>query len=803
MENNNIIPQQSENIDIKKYFFLILRNWYWFFLTVTIAVAIAYLYNRYSKDQYSLSCSLIISDNDYGYGVESILDELSFLRRRRQQAVIENEMAILRSYYLAGLALEELDFDVTYVSVGRRRIAESFMYTNSPFVVTYDSIQRVPVGRPVYVQVLSKEEYALYIKGDEENEYRGKFGEGLDADNMKFTINLRSPGTFSFNPNNSNRFYFIINDKNSLINRFSKRLELSLNDEKGTVLTLSMKGYVPQQLADYLNTISRVYIQNNLDIKNEISINAIHFIDEQLSSVVDSLDRTSFRLQSFRSQNRLINLSQEGTTLYKELDDYTKNKALLQLNQNYYNYLLDYIKTGSDLSDITVPSIIGINDATLNSLVNDLIDLYIKKRQYQFTLQENNPKLAETDYQINNIKKGLEENIRNLIQSNKLQIAQIDKKINQIENQVEAFPYTERQMLNIQREFNINDEIYTFLLQKRAEAGIKKASNTSDSRMLDSARPENAALIAPKKQNNLMMAFLAGILIPLVIILLKDLLNDRIRDRKEIEHLTKIPIIGSIGHNTIDTDIPVHEKPKSALAESYRSLRANLSFMMKAETKQIIAITSTISGEGKSFCAVNLAVIFALAGKKTLLLSMDLRKPRIHKMFDAGNEKGLSTLFIGQSKLEEIILPTHIENLSIITSGPIPPNPAELIESDNARKFFASMKEKYDMVIIDTPPVAIVSDAISVGRYADINLFVMRQNYTSREVVKLLNELNEKSILGNLAIVFNDVHFPGYYGYNYHYGYSYRYGYNYGYGQGYYGEEPIKRSFLKKLFMKG
>ena len=801
MENNNIFPQQNENIDIKKYLFLILRNWYWFFLTVTITVAIAYLYNRYSKDRYSLSCSIIVSDNDNGYGVESILDELTFLRRRRQQAVMENEMAILRSYKLAETALDHLDFDITYVSVGRRRIVESYLYTGSPFVVTCDSLEKLPKGLPFYVLILSESEYMLTTKAEEGIEYRGYFGEQLEMDRCEFTLNLRNPGQFRYVPSQSNYYYFIVNDKNSLIKQYSRMVELVLNDEKGTVLTLSMKGYVPEQMADYLNTLSSVYIQNNLDIKNEISVNAIHFIDEQLNSIVDSLDRASFRLQSFRSKNKLINLSQEGKTLYGELENYQKQKALLLINHNYYTYLLEYIKTGSDLSDVPAPSVIGISDQALNSLVNQLIELYMQKKQLQFTLQENNPKLVEMEYNIVNIKKGLEENIRNLIQGNNLQISQINKKIKQIEGQVEAFPYTEREMLNIQREFNINDEIYTFLLQKRAEAGIKKASNTSDSRILDIARSENAIMIAPKKRNNYMMALLAGILMPLVIILLIDFFNNTIRDRREIENLTKIPILGSIGHNTGDSDIPVFDKPKSALAESYRSLRANLAFMMKENTR-IIAITSTISGEGKSFCAVNLAIIYALAGKKTLLLSMDLRKPKIHKIFNVSNERGLSTTFIGQGKFKDVVFPTNIENLHIVTSGPIPPNPAELIESDTAKDFFASIRNSYDIIIIDTPPVAIVSDAISIGRYADINLFIIRQNYTTREVVKLLNEFNEKSLLSNLAIVFNDVHYPGYYGYSYHYGYSYRYGYSYGYGQGYYGEEPVKRSFLRKLFMR-
>jgi len=316
----------------------------------------------------------------------------------------------------------------------------------------------------------------------------------------------------------------------------------------------------------------------------------------------------------------------------------------------------------------------------LNALIVQINEMNTEKRSLQFSSNENNPRLGMISSQLENVRMDILENVNNLIASNSISASSLEKRISLLEQEIQKLPFTERQLINIQREFNINDQIYTFLLQKRAEAGITKASNTPDHHLLDIARPENAVMIKPKTSMNYMMALVLGGLLPLMLLILIEYFNNKIVDRKDIEQLTSVPILGSVGHNEKLFELPVFENPKSALAESFRSLRANLQYLLKNENHKIISISSTISGEGKTFCSANLAAILAMAGKKTLLVSLDLRKPKIHKLFRIDNSIGISSYLAGISPLDKIIHSTNIDNLSVAVSGPVPPNPAELID---------------------------------------------------------------------------------------------------------------------------
>jgi tyrosine-protein kinase Etk/Wzc len=359
-------------------------------------------------------------------------------------------------------------------------------------------------------------------------------------------------------------------------------------------------------------------------------------------------------------------------------------------------------------------------------------------------------------------------------------------------------PSTERQLINIQRDFNINDKIYAFLLQKRAEAGITKASNAPDNQRLDMAMPENAIRIKPNYSINYMMALAIGGILPLILLILIEYFNSRIVDRNVIEQLTSAPLLGSVGHNEKLFELPVFENPKSALAESFRALRANLQYFMKSEKNNVIAVSSTVSGEGKTFCAANLAAILAMASRKTLLVSLDLRKPKVHRIFKLDNSTGISSYLAGITPLEKVIFPTYIQNLFVAVSGPVPPNPAELIESAPMMNFINSLKQQYDYIIIDTPPVAIVTDALLLKEMVDIYVFVVRHGFSDKQVLKLIENLYTKRGITNLALIVNDVLTKGYFNYNSSYGYGY--GYGYGYKHGYYDEESKTQTLSFRIF---
>jgi tyrosine-protein kinase Etk/Wzc len=325
------------------------------------------------------------------------------------------------------------------------------------------------------------------------------------------------------------------------------------------------------------------------------------------------------------------------------------------------------------------------------------------------------------------------------------------------------------------------------MLEKRSEAGIAKATNVPTNRIIDQADPSNSFMIKPKPRLNYLIAMLLALGIPGLYIFLVDYFHNKILDKKDIERGTDVPIIGFIGHNTTNNEIPVITKPGSSLAESFRSVRTNLKYYLNGDKKAVISITSTISGEGKTFISINLAVALALLGKKTLLIGLDLRKPRINKILAPLSVDGLSSYLIGETDFEKIVNKTEVSNLFFVPSGPVPPNPSELIESERMKEFMKKAREEYDYVIMDTPPIGIVSDALLLGSYADMNIFVIRQRFSFKNTLELIQSIFEKKELKNLTIAVNDIHISGYYGYGLRYGYGFYQGYGYNYGYGHYG----------------
>lgn len=793
----NMPYPEEESLDIKKYIFLILSRWWMFAITIFVSVTIAYLINRYSTDLYRVDCSMVLGqERSQAGGIDNIVYELTRTKNSNRKALVENEISILQSYALTRRAIELLpEFNITYMSVGRRGIAETQLYKDSPFVVVPDSNLINQPGIRVDIIILSEDKYRIEISTGKEFSRELKFGETFHHPLFNFTIYLKHGGNLrSYYPQ---RYYFYFNNIHNLTNIYRSKLAVNVNGDRGSILSLSMNGDVPGQVSDFLNKICQVYIMANLEEKNQVSDNTISFIDEQLRGIVDSLESAGLRLQKFRSSNKLIDLSKEGNFLIEQIEQLQNDKSLLTINLRYYNYLLDYIKNKKASGDIIAPSVVGISDELLNSLVIKLNELSLQLQGYESAAREDLPLTVELKSQINSVQATLQANLESLIEASDISMTNLDSRIQKIDAEVRKLPLTERQYINIQRDFNINDQIYTFLLEKRAEAGIAKASNIADHKVLDKAMPENAIHIKPKTSSNYMMALILGFLFPLAVIFLIEYFNNKILSKSDIEHNTRVPILGSVGHNDKASEIPVFEGPKTALAESFRGLRSSLYYMLKGKDKKVVAVTSAISGEGKTFCAVNLATIMAMSGKRTLLIGLDLRRPKIHRIFNQDNKSGLSTYLINRAEEKEVIRYTNIENLSIVNSGPIPPNPAELVESDRMSQFIEHAKKDFDYVVIDTPPVAIVTDAMLLKDHIDTYIFVVRHDYSSKNVLNLVDELYIQRNMKNMCIMVNDIQVRGYYGYNY--SYSYGYGYSYQTRHNYYDEEEEPPTFKDRV----
>ncbi|MCF6185156.1 MAG: polysaccharide biosynthesis tyrosine autokinase, partial [Bacteroidales bacterium] len=440
---------------------------------------------------------------------------------------------------------------------------------------------------------------------------------------------------------------------------------------------------------------------------------------------------------------------------------------------------------------------IEINDPVLLSYLEKLSDAITKRDELDFNVRSDIPISEKLDLQIQNIQNQIRIHAQKNIEVTENEIQTVNNNITKVNASINKLPVSERQIINIQRKFNINDEIYTLLLKRRTEAAITQASNKADTKMLDPARPETAQKKSPDAAGNSKKGILFGLLIPILIIVVIEFFNNKIEDKSDIESRTNIPIYGTIGRNKTKTNIPSAKFPKAPITEAFRALRTNLQFILKRKDKKIIAVTSSISGEGKSFIALNLASVIALSEKKTLLVGLDLRKSKLQKEFDYDNRFGMSTYLVDRCNYEDVIQKSSVKYLFLALSGPVPPNPAELIESERMQQFFEKAKKDFDYIIVDTPPIAVVTDALLINEIADAFLYVVRQSFSSKNVLKLLEDAKKEGNLKNLGIILNDIQIKKGYGYSHGYGY----GYGYGYGQGYYGEFDIRKeeTFIKKL----
>jgi len=783
---------EDYSIDLKRYLSLFLSNWYWFAITLLISFSLTYGINHYSEKLYSVSSTLLIKDDLTGGGLsgaDAFIPGGEFFKSRQS---LRNELGILNSFALNMRVVESLpEFPVLYVEIGRRNIVERKLYRDCPFIVMPEKGVKQTVGLQVFISILSESEYQIAINGEAKVDERMKFGELFEGRGFSFRILLRNPDKFKYKPELSNKYYFLFSSPQGIANQYRRKLLIKPIEEEASIVKLTLTGPVAQQETDYLNRLMELYIIQGLEFKNQTADSTIKFIDSQLNIISDSLAVAERNLEKFRSSNKLIELSQKAGLIQNKLENIETERIKLEQQKQYYVYLREYLFSKNESGDIISPSIMGVTDPQLLRLVPELALLQQQRNTISMNFEKGTEPLLLIEQSIIRTKSSLKESVDEGLITIDNSLVEVKNRLAQVEAEVNKLPVTERQLVTIQRKFDINNTVYTYLLEKRAEAGIAKASSVSDNRIIDRAYLFNSSMVKPQARQNYLFALFFGFLIPILLIFLIDYFNNKIIDKRDIEKGTTVPIIGYISHNDFKSEIPVTEKPGSTLSESFRSVRTNLKYFIKENHTPVIAISSTISAEGKTFISVNLSSIIARLGKRVLLIGLDMRKPRIHKVLEVDNGLGMSTFLCGESSFHDSIQATKIENLFYAPAGPIPPNPAELIENDRMKLFLDQARQEFDYIIIDTPPLAIVTDALILSPLIDMCLMVVRQRYSSKNTLDLIQDLYKNKTLKNIGIIINDISLTGYYGYGLRYGYSMGYGYTYGYN--YYGKYVYSR----------
>lgn len=767
---------QGFTLDFKRVLSRALRFWYVIVLAVGLALAFASYKNRYTQRTYSIASSIVIREVQEASGAEFIYKNVLIDQYRNYL----NEPYIIRSYPLIEQVVKNLNFHVSFYREGYFMTTEAYEYI--PVRAEWCDPNEVKTGQFVFI-LKDETHYSLSKFSDNPTEADQQvftLGDSINFEGYSLCIKSlkdRAKKSFIGIP-----FLLTISSPTSIAGSYISRLRVEWAAEGAGIINLSITGTNPSKEMDFLNELIKEYSNRDLNKKNQTAEQTIQFIRKQLIDIKDSLKSVEYQLERFGNSSRLKDMSADAQRLFVKTEAFEIQKAELLIRQNYYQYLTEYLsKDAGNLDQVILPSSMGITDPVLSALLVKMIDLQLEIKMYVDPERRKNPVVEAKVERINEIKNNIEEAVKTMRSTDRIKMDFLDKQLNDAETQLSRLPTSERQLIAVQRNYSLLENLYVFLMQKLSEAGISKASNTSDINLVNP--PMRGAAISPKPIQNYTMALILGLALPLIAFILFEIINNKVQSKEDIDKMTSIPFIGGVGHNSLDTNLTVKEKPKSGVAESFRALRSNLNYFTSNKAKQIFMVSSSISGEGKTFTTINLATVFALSGKRTLIVGADMRRPKIYQDFQRSNQVGLSTYLSGLSEFSEVVQGTEIESLFLVSGGPVPPNPSELLLTDRFEQFIKSALEQFDYVIIDTPPLALVTDAFVISKFVDHTVFVLRQNYSPKEFVRSIDEYHRTGKLKSISILLNDIYKSGL-GYGYGQAYAYHYGYSYGYGYG-------------------
>lgn len=794
MEQVNGNANVQQDIDYVKIVKIILSRWYWVASAIIIALIIAYIYLWYTPSTFSTSASLKFEEK------RSEISELLNVRNVYDRTnKMQSEQFVIRSREVLLNAIGNLDYEISFYLKGRVRTSD--LYPQKPLdiaVIEKDSSSFTHVLFE-YEPINAHSFQLSYHEGEKEVVKTYQNGQLISMPGIKFKIN-----TNTYNKSNNSVYCFKFNSRSSFLGRIMGGLNMS--ETKGTnILSLSQTDVSPYFAADILNSILKAYVNYDRNQKTVSATQTIKFIDTLQQSMSKMVKSAGTELEQFKVSNKVLDISAAGQDVMKKLTDLETEKSTLNLQGIFIDQLEKEVVNNKNLNAINY-NLQGITDPMLASLLTQYNTLLLKREEALVDYKSSSDKVQQIDRQILEIKSAFVSNANNQRQKNKKSISFIDQQIAAIKQTFNAIPKAERDLINLQSNFSINQKVYSYLSEKKLEAQISKAAVTPGATIVDFAL-YNTQAIAPVHKKTYTSALIIGLVAGIGLIFLVRMLNPFIFDKETIESLTNIPIIGVIRkyQDPIDDDnrqILSIQNPKSLFAESVRSVRTNLSFLASEKQSKIVCITSEISGEGKSFTTVNLASTLSLIDKKVIVIAADLRRSKLHHTFRVSNLKGLSSYLSNQTSLAEITFDTEVENLAFIPAGPVPPNPSELLYSDKMNALLENLTKTYDFVIVDSAPVGLVSDAIPLIRMADVNLFVIRSGVSRYQSASVPERLSKEFNLSNIAIILNafdnDILHSRYYTTNYTGSYYANYYYysdysNTGYGNGYYSDEPGKK----------
>jgi tyrosine-protein kinase Etk/Wzc len=787
----------SNEFDLGLFLYIFKRSLAWLLAGIVVSALLAFLYLRYSQVVYEARSVVQITESDNSTRVIN-MDVSS------EENGVEAKMEQMRSKLLISRTIQQLPLRVSYFAEGQVLSNEHYQY--SPY-----KIELIELISPDVQD--SKIQIVFTSPGQYELEYGGNKYSNLmvnqEVQTPDFKIKTIVENWEELVASMSDyALYFRINSMNALVNRFYQNLEVRILNKTAKTVELSFRDNNPFIARDFVRAHANEFIAFDLEKRKKSDQSVLDYLNEQIDTVFVRLKESESDLNSYKQRNKINDLEVVSEHYFDRMSSFENDLVNIDMEQG----LLEEVKklTKKNTTEIEVynllPLIAGSRyEAALSKQLDKLYILLSDKEEALYSVTPASDQIKSLDYQIGVQKELILQSIDALKGQLMARKQNLSGKLNQAEGDYYTIPAKELEFARLRRLFQINEKYYTLLLEKAIEYQISKEGFVSNNQILEEARVPSAPLY-PKRQMVWVTFLLAGLLLGLIVITIRYLLHNKITSLHEVNKVANASIstLGVIPR--MKEDIPnsmvlVHKNPRSLLSESFRSIRTNLQFIKNTEGPKLITITSTIAGEGKTFVALNLAGIIAYSGKRVIVCDLDMRKPKIHKGFQTENQEGMSTLLIGRSSLDKTIRKSELENLDFITAGPIPPNPSELIIGEPMQHLLEELKKKYDVIILDTPPVGLVTDGILLMKQADYPLYVFRADYSKKQFIQVADRLiNENEI--QLSVVLNAVDMDrNKYSDRYSYGYGYGYGYGYS-AAGYFEGQTKPIPFWKTIFSR-
>jgi len=772
--NNSLEKIFGEGFNFPLLINTVRKSIIWVIIFLIIAFIVALVYLRYTPLTFEASAKIIYKETE----TTKALDFVGQQARHDAYSDVE----VIRSSAILHRALNKLPLEVSYFSKGKFMNTE--LYSSTPFLVNVHVNNPAVYDKPVYVSLKNNQQYQLL---DEE-------GNAMQPGMLNYDVNYELPGySISLSLTNPKQhidqrdLFFVINNEETLINKLRRNLNISVVSSRSQILSITVRDNVASKAADWANAITKVFVQYDRERQMESANHVLSFINSQMDTLMVDLLGSERKIRRYKQDNKIVNPETEQSFLQGQLDVLDEKMLDIENDLRSIKWLEDYIKGGHSLSAIPFSTLGNFSD--FSTAISQIVDLENQKQELLIGLTPNHLRVKFLNDQIDQTKKDLLLAVANAKENINKEYQRIKYQYSQYEHNYLNLPEKQAEILRLTRLYDLKQKYYLQFKEKSLEYEIIKAGIVSKYSILEGA--SGAYMIAPRRRFIQLIALFIALVFGAALIVIRYLMQNKILSLRDLEDNTDIPILGIVPH--LKRKMPlskpvVFDNPKAVVAESFRSIRTNLEFLHAGKNQKTIAITSTIAGEGKTFVAVNLASVLQMAGNKVILLDLDLRKPKIHQAFGFDNNLGMTTILIGRQHWQDGIRKTEHEGLDVITAGPVPPNPAELLLSDNFKEVLQNLTDTYDKVVIDTPPVALVTDAMQLMQTIDYPVFVYRAEYSERDFLNLPNRWYEDKRIEHLSIILNDMKLR-----KRAYG-----GYAQAYGYGYFSEDQPKNKLWRK-----